>query len=179
MKLPLFKKDNGKAKMMSLLNEIQAFLRIGGDGETLSIYQQALIPKTKTFIQYASEYKSQGLSEYGGLLKYCINAITIVNNGLAIGETPIPIVVHIAEKMAHVALAMKRITSEEEMTIEDKVLLVEAQVLANGWLVNPKREVLVNKIETIVADLHNRLSKQGKLETLKKGEANFEPLMVW
>ena len=179
MKLPTFKKDNGKAKMLSLLNEIQAFLRIGGDGETLSMYQQALIPKTRTFIQYASEYKSQGLSEHGGLLKYCINAISVVNEGLATDETPIPIVVHIAEKMAHVALGMQRIVNDDDLSAGDKVLLEEAQVIANGWLVNPQREILVKRIETIVADLHNMFSQQGKLGTLKKGEANFEPLMAW
>ena len=39
IKLPTFKRNNGKAKMLSLLNEIQAFLLIGGEGETLSMYQ--------------------------------------------------------------------------------------------------------------------------------------------
>jgi hypothetical protein len=52
---PSFKKHNGKAKMLSLLNEIQAFLLMGSEGEPLSMYQTALIPKTKTFIQFEEE----------------------------------------------------------------------------------------------------------------------------
>lgn len=176
---PSFKKHNGKAKMLSLLNEIQAFLLMGSEGETLSMYQQALIPKTKTFIQFGEEYQSMGLSEHGGLLKYCINAITIVNDGLNTGIPPMPIVTHIAEKMAHVVVAMDRIVSDEDLTHGDKVLLQEAKELANNWLCNDKRAVLVSKINQIVEDLNESLASQGKLETLKKGEANFAPLMTW
>jgi len=165
--------------MLSLLNEIQAFLLISEEGETLSMYQQALIPKTKTFIQFGEEYQSMGLSEYGGLLKYCINAITIVNDALAAGTLPLPIVTHIAEKMAHVAIAMQRIVNDDELTDGDKILLKEAQDVANDWLRNDKRELLVSKINKIVNDMNQSFVSHGKRELLKKGEAYFDPLMSW
>ena len=174
-----FKKHNGQAKMLTLLNEIQGFLRIGDEGETLSMYQQALIPKTKTFIMYGDEYQSLGLSEHGGLLKYCINSINVLNDGLASGNPPIPIMTHIAEKMAHVAIAMNRIVSDEDLTAADKVLMKEAQDLANDWLCNEKRASLVARINHIVDAWHQTMSSQGKLETIRKGEANFDPLMAW
>lgn len=176
----LQKKESGShSKMKDALNETQFYIRAGDESKTLSLYQVMIVPKTRTFIQFSDSYDSDGLSAYGGLMKFCINALNMTIQGADAGIPAIPIASHIGEKMAHVALAARHIAPCDVLTENDIVLINNAEALANIWINHNARPELVNAIDGRVDTILNKMKSLGLDKSWNAGDKIFSPLMQW
>ena len=176
-----FKKKDGTVEMMKALNDVQAYLVSKNNGSELSLYQHGVIPETVTFKLYGESFETDGYSRIGGLLKYCNNALSKVLEAVAKDEPPAPIVVHIAEKMAHVVGAIPLVTPDDEMNEKDRALLSPTMALATAWLDSEQRQELMIEINARVEKLQsNILSKENLKNFVSKQRANpLESLTSW
>ncbi|GGZ83211.1 hypothetical protein [Paraglaciecola chathamensis] len=176
-----FKKKDGTVELLKALNDVQAYLVSKNNGSELSLYQHGVIPETVTFKLYGESFEKDGFTRTGGLLKYCNNALNKVLEAIENGEPPAPIVVHIAEKMAHVVGAIPLVKPEDEMNDMDRALLSPTMALAAAWLDHDKRPELMAEINARVDRIQaNILSKENVKNFVSKQRVNpLESLTSW
>lgn len=168
----------GADKMKVLLDKVQAHLRDCDNNTEMDEYQIPLIPTTQTFILFGKEVDS-GLSPVSGLMKYCHNAVNVVKSGVEKNVCNVPIVIHIGEKMAHVALSLREVVDIKKLSPDELAQLVACEASALSWLENKERKALLKDVESRVSIVKRTLADGGVLHVLKnRGEA-LGPLLNW
>lgn len=170
-------RKSGAEKIKSLLSTVQAYLLEHDEDAAREEYQLPLIPGTQTFIKFGSEVDN-GLSPLCGLIKYCSNTITVVKSGVENNVTNAPIVIHIGEKMAHIALAIQFEMQDQNVTDKEQCALVERELLAQSWLDNKIRPELMNDVNQRVSQVKGSLSEKGVLHTIKNQNEVLDPLLT-
>jgi hypothetical protein len=119
------------------------------------------------------------VSPYGGLLHYCNNAINVVKSGVESNKINVPIVIHIGEKMAHVALAMREHGYIDNFSDAEIALLTETEILAREWLALKERTRVLHDVEQRVNIVKQNLADKGVLEMVKNQKQFLEPILSW
>jgi hypothetical protein len=166
-------------KMKTVLEETQVLIRNVNFEYSMSLYQKGLIPKTATFISFSETYLSEGLTQWGGLLKYCDNALNVILEGMNKFEPPVPIVLHIGEKMSHVVNIIANTPLVEKLNEKELVLLESAKIKSDLWLSHTNRAEMVKKIESIIEKMDDDISRDGLINAMKKGSEQLKPLLQW
>lgn len=171
-------RKSGAEKIKSLLSTVQAYLLEHDEDAAMEEYQLPLIPSTQTFIKFGNEVDN-GLSPLCGLIKYCSNAITVVKSGVDNNVTNVPIVIHIGEKMAHIALAIQFAMQDQNFTDKEQRALVECELLAQAWLDNRTRPHLMNDVNQRVSLVKGNLTENGVIHNIRNQNEVLGPLLTW
>lgn len=166
----------GFTKKMALkkaLESVQRYHLLEGPDALLRDDQLQFIDKLSTFKAINESYQSEGLSEFGGLAKFSLNALNQTFIGINNDNPPAPIVIDLVEKMAHVCVTLNSGKLEESFTDADKVIFSQAADLANKWLTSKERSLLLADLARV---MQLSVDATGKGEAEKK--AAMEALVV-
>ena len=172
----LFKtKGQGYKAMKELLVRVQSKLSADQLGQELRFYQHGFIYNLVSFNRCADSFKDEGMSELGGLAKFCNNALVQTLTPLDNGDNPMPLVVDLADKLAHVVQALPEFV-DETSTPQDREALVEAEISASRWMAHQARNTLLDHVED---KLHYIQTTFGKAGVFQHKQEVMELMKAW
>jgi len=169
---------SGVDKMKSILDEAQQYLIEHQSKDALEEYQRPLIPSTQTFVQFGRGVE-QGDSPIMGLINYCDNAITVVSSSVEKNVIKPPIVIHIGEKMAHVATVLKHVVDASKLSSSEISALSKCEKKARAWLDNQDRVPLMTQVSQRVTEVKALMAEKGVLHCIKHQSDVLRPLLSW
>lgn len=159
-----FGKSNGLKKA---LEKVQRHHLLENPEGLLSDEQLAFIDKLTSFKEINQTYKELGLSEFGGLAKFGLNAIKRTLDNVANNQPPAPIVIDLVEKMAHVCLTLDGGELEVKLKDNDIELIRESALVGQAWLDSPARITLLEELYQVMVQMAGAVSGDDKKSALE------------
>ncbi|MFH4737316.1 hypothetical protein [Vibrio diabolicus] len=139
-----------KKGMKVALEECQSRHKEIGLGQELSSDMFEMVIQTSLFRDIDARFKSNGLSQYGGLAWFCSQIVGTIRSQLEQGEQVEDSMYELAEKMSTVALLLANSIHSLQLTQNDMKSILNAGEIANQWLKTTRTEGMEEFLETVL-----------------------------
>lgn len=123
-----------KAKMMHALDLCQKLIKNLEIGPVLTESQTNTLPHSSLFKGIVKEYKSYGMSHWGGMGWFCGQFVTIGLERVKLGESIEPSVYEIIEKLAFNGTVITLVADNFDLTPADMHAIERAHDTAMEWI---------------------------------------------
>lgn len=115
--------------------------------------QMSFIGSLMTFKEIDKHFKAEGLSNFGGLAKFALNALEKTIGNIKAGTPPPLMVIDFVEKISHAVFALKHCLAAEA-TASDIHVIELANEKAMVWFDLPERVSLLNELGLLVEEMN-------------------------